>query len=116
MTLTEFIISVTVSLLTLIYFAYDRIKYSNREIYHNKRERLNEINQLINAIQIENKEAMKLIETISFDTDLDDSLIDSLIKYNDNDDTLITLKKEQREIQKYFKKAHSYIKDKGYER
>jgi hypothetical protein len=92
----------------LIYFAFDRIKYSNITVFYKKQERLFELNKIITVIKIDIKETDEIIKTVNIDTLYDDIFTDKLIAYRDNMDKLILLKKEQKEIEIYLKNFRMY--------
>ncbi|MDR2941737.1 MAG: hypothetical protein LBV17_04000 [Treponema sp.] len=98
----------------LVYFIFDRIKYSNIEIYRDKLEKLNELRRTIAAIESDNKHVEKIIKSMNADTFYDDELYDDeltdkLINYRDNEVKLENLKKEQRKIELYVRRAGKYI-------
>jgi hypothetical protein len=89
----------------LVYFMFERIKYSNRERYYEKSERLKELERIIAVIENENGETEEIIKSINADTVYDDEMTDRLINYRDNEGYLKDLKKEQREIELYLRIA-----------
>jgi len=97
----------------LIYFMFDRLKYTNMNVYREKLKRLNELRKLIALIENEDRETEKLIWSVNLDADLEKELADRLIGYRDNDDKLSVLKDEQRKIEKYIKNFRIYNKHIG---
>jgi hypothetical protein len=95
----------------LVYFMFDRLKYSNRNVYTRKLERLYELEIEIRNIKSVNNETEKLINNMNPDMDFDDSFTDKLIKYRDDADKLEALRNEHREIDLYLRKTRSYIKE-----
>jgi len=93
----------------LFYFAFKRIKYSNRNVYRQKYERLNILNELISAAETEKEEAENLISSVNFDDEFKDGIVNKFIKYGDNMEKLRELKKEQTEIERYLRNAGRYI-------
>lgn len=93
----------------LIFFFFDRIKFSNKTVYQQKKERFFQLQKLINNIKSENEEAEILIQSLDFD-DFTDSITDKLIKYRDNEDKLEICKAEYKKIESYLKNARPYIK------
>jgi len=94
----------------LIYFAFDRLKYSNKKTYHEKNDRLNQLRKTIAAIENDNRETEELIKLINHDTVYDDEFTDKLIKYGENEYKLNDLKNEKKTIEKYIKNAGKYFK------
>jgi len=91
----------------LIYFIFNRIKYTNIDVFHEKCDRLSELNNIISRIENKNKERLELIKTIKFET-IYDVFPESLIEYRDDEDKLKELKKEQRDIEIYLRIAMKY--------
>jgi len=107
------ILILSLSAIGLVYFGIERIKYSNKYIYQKKLERLNELRKTIAAIESDNAETDKIIESINEDTYYDDELTDKLINYRDNEEKLKYLKDEQRKTERYLKIAGKYINNSG---
>jgi len=105
------IIILSCCVIGLVYFAIDRFKYRDINVYHEKLERLNELRKLITAIEIEDKETEKMIWAIDLDAYLENELTDRLINYRDNDNKLSVLKDEQRKIELYIKNFRMYNKN-----
>jgi len=97
----------------LVYFFFDRLKYSNINTYHEKLERLSDIRKKIATIEADNKKFNELIKTTNLDTDFDENFSNKLIDYRNNEEKLNVLKREQREIEKYIKNARMYNKNIG---
>jgi len=98
------------SIAGLVYFFIDRVRYSNRNVYCKKLERLNEIRKTIIFIETENAGTDEIIKSMNADTVCDDETADKLIKYRDNIEKLEYLKDEQNKIERYIKRAHTYLK------
>jgi len=92
----------------LIYFYFDRRKYTSISAYHEKLERLNKLKLLIITIENNKKETDELIKSINADTHYDEELIDKLIKYRNNEEKLNVLEKELIETEKYIRTANMY--------
>jgi len=105
------IIILSLCVIGLIYFFFDRLKYSNVNAYREKQERLFDISKKIAAIENDNAETEELIKSINADTVYDDEMFEKLINYRDNEDRLVELKNEQRKIELYIKNARSYFKN-----
>ncbi|GBU28266.1 hypothetical protein R84B8_01824 [Treponema sp. R8-4-B8] len=105
------IIIISLCVIGLIYFAFDRLKYSNLKAFHKKLERLNELKKTIAAVENDNKKTEDFIKSINADTVYDDETLERLINYRDNEEKLDDLKNEQRKIELYIKNARSYFKN-----
>jgi len=105
------IIIFSLCVIGLIYFFFDRLKYSNISVYRKKLERLNEIRKIIASIENDNDETEEIIKSINIDTVHDDETINKFINYRDNDTKLSVLKDEQREIELYIKNFRIYNKN-----
>ena len=105
------IIILSCCIIGLVYFAIDRFKYRDINVYHEKLERLNELRKLITAIENENVETENIIKSINLDNDFNDELTDKLIKNRDNEYKLSSLKDEQRKIELYIKNFRMYNKN-----
>jgi uncharacterized membrane protein YvbJ len=99
----------SLSAIGLVYFMFDRIKYSNRNAFHDKSERLEEINKIIANIERDKKEIEEIIKSTNADTVYNNEITDKLINYRDNEDYLKELKEEQRKIELYLRHACKYI-------
>jgi len=99
------------SIAGLVYFAFDRVRYSNKNVYCKKLERLNEIRKTIIFIETENAGTDEIIKSMNADMVCDDETADKLIKYRDNEEKLEYLKDEKNKIERYIKHARSYIKN-----
>ena len=97
----------------LIYFIFDRIKYSNFNVYRQKSERLSELNKIINFIENNDSEITEQIKVHNFDMPLNNNLIDQLIKHRDDEDKLKHLKTEREKIEIYLRIASKYIHSYG---
>jgi hypothetical protein len=91
----------------LIYFALDRIKYSNRNVLHKKLERLNELQTLLLNTKKDNS-LMELLISSNNVTDFDNFPSDKLIEYRDNIEKLEFYENEYKEIKKYLKNVRMY--------
>jgi hypothetical protein len=92
-------------------FAFERIKYSNKNVYFQKLEKLNKLRTLIIKIKSDNEEMELLISLSNKDFDFNDILTDKLIEYRDNEEKLKLYNDEYKKIESYLNKALSYIKD-----
>jgi len=95
----------------LLYFVYERLKYSNRDVYIRKLERLNKLKALISKIKSDNEEMESIILSTNTDFDFNKALTDKLIEYRDNEEKLESYKAEYKEIELYLRKSRSYIKN-----
>jgi len=102
------IIIFSLCVIGLVYFIFDRRKYTNLSAYYEKHERLFEIIKEITALENDNKEFNELIKITNLDTDVDDEFADKLICYRNNEDKLKFLKNEQIKIEYYIKNARMY--------
>jgi len=109
MKLIDFIIFF-ICVIGLIYFAFDRFKYSSKKIYHKNIKRLNHLRKIIASIENDNIETEEIIKSINFDTVFNDDLTDKLIKYRDDEDKLNILKTELKQIEKYINNFLIYNK------
>jgi hypothetical protein len=100
-----------VSTAGLVFFFLDRIRYSNRNVYYKKLERLRELEEEIRGIISANDETENLIINMDFDTGFDGSVTDRLVKYRDDYDRLEALRNEHRETGLYLRNARPYIKE-----
>jgi hypothetical protein len=107
------ILILSFSVIVLVYFLYDRSKYSNRDVYFEKLERLEELKKTILAIQKENEETEEIIKSITAGTVYDNEMIDKFASYSDNQGKLKDLKTEQRKIEWYLRYAGRYINSFG---
>jgi hypothetical protein len=103
----------TLSVIVLVYFIFHRVKYSNREVYFKKLEKLDEIKKAVAVIEKENEETEKIIKSINADTVYGNKMTDKLINYRDNEDKLEDLKIKQRKIELYLRYASKYINSFG---
>jgi hypothetical protein len=110
MSLIDILIFV-ISIAGLIYFFLDRIKYSNKNTYYKKLERLYELEKEIHRIELHNSETEVLINNMNIYMDFDDGIADKLIKYRDDSGKLETLKNERIKISSYLLKSRLYIKE-----
>ena len=93
----------------LVYFAFDRLKYSNKDVYSQKLEKLNKLKSLIHKIETDNEETESLIQSTKTDFDFNNIITDKLIEYRDNAEKLELYKNEYKETEAYLRKARSYI-------
>jgi hypothetical protein len=98
----------------LVYFAFNRIKYSNikysnKNVYFQKLEKLDKLQTLINKIKSDNDEMELLISLSNKDFDINDIHTDKLIKYRDNKEKLKNYNDEYKKIESYLNKARSFI-------
>jgi len=92
------IILLSLCVLGLIYFYFDRRKYTSISTYHKKLERLNELRKRITMIENKNK-----------DEDEDENNT-SVIYNNESSEQLKLLKTELKEVEKYIQNARMYNK------
>jgi len=104
------IIILSLCVIGLIYFAFDRFKYSNKKVFSENIRRLNYLRKIIADIENDNSETEKIIKSINADTIFDDELTDKLIKYRDDEDKLNILKTEMKQIEKYISNFRIYNK------
>jgi len=92
----------------LVYLFFDRRKYSNVIVYHEKINRLFELKKEITAVENNINNTDNIIKSLNFDKDHDEELYNKFIDYRDNEEKLNQLKNEQKEIEKYIKNANMY--------
>jgi len=107
------VIILSLCLIGLIYFAFDRFKYSSKKIYRENIRRLDYLRKIIAAIENDNIETEKIIKSINVDTVYDDETINKFINYRNNEDELNILKTELKQIEKYIKNFRIYNKHEG---
>ena len=107
------IIIFSLCVIGLIYFFFDRLKYSNINVYRKKLKRLIELRKIIASIENDNNETEEIIKSINIDTVHDDETINKFINYRDNDNKLSVLKDEQKKIELYIKNFRIYNKNIG---
>ena len=103
------ILILIISIGGLIYFFIDHIKYTNINVYYQKRKRLSELEEEIYNIKLHKKETEILINNINFDIDFDNSLTDKLIKYREDTDKLKILYIEYNKLDSYLSIARKHI-------
>jgi len=89
------IILFALCVLGLIYFFFDRRKYSSISVYHEKLEKLNELRRKITALEEKNKIAN---ENTAY------------VIYDETPEQLKILKTELKETEKYIKNYNMYKK------
>ena len=109
MKIIDYII-LSLCLIGLVYFFFDRLKYRDINVYYKKLERLNELRKKITAIENDNMKNENLIISNNFGVVYDDEDKDNFVIYKD---TLANLKKEKRELELFIKNFRMYNKKLG---
>ena len=96
------------ALFLLVYLTYSRKKFLNRDVYFSKLDRQRDLSKTIEEIENENIEITELIGSFNFDADFDNPTLEKIFKYNTNEEKLIKLKSEKKDIDMYLKTVRSY--------
>ena len=105
------ILILILSIAGLFYFyIFDRRKYKNRDVFHQKLARLDELDNIIFAIETKNKKRDGIFN-VSPNMDTDNSFADERSKFMSYDKNFELLKKERKKILSYIKNARMYHKN-----
>jgi len=94
----------------LVYFFFERIKYSDIDIYCAKLKMSSDLEKSIKTIEACNKDTLEQIKNADLTEPLDPVFVDRLVSYRDYEEELKILKNTKRKTDKWLKNARSYLK------
>ena len=104
------IIILSLCVIGLVYFFFDRLKYRDINMYYKKLERLNELRKKIAAVENDNLKTEGLFASNNLNVVYDNEDVDNFVIYKGS---LSSLKKEQKEIELYIRNFRMYNKKSG---